>query len=389
MHLLAVVFTLTTAAPPAPIQASSTHVAVERTRLTAEDLRVWPSVDASDPKNNEAIACLRRFFEKKLDSDATNDYWLQEDLESYVHPYADLIAVEFDSEGRLKYWPTLMRCIPVGATDRMLTVKWAAVDNSGTAADVRYVYEFLAHDTADGMRLSVPLDHNTREWKRSNVGPLHYIVSPLIRFSQAEAEEQADTVYRLSNYFGIPEFPITYYAFLDPQDLFRAQGFHAHPLMYAHATGGRVDHGEHVLAGNNSALYTHEIVHLFEKRKFGSAQPNLLAEGLATLLGGSGELPYSWHRNVLKEYLAAQPTDLNEHLDPYVQHYIQEHTNMTYALGAVLCEHILRTAGKDTLFHAMTAGPELWPALEMIGVKQEDLDTIITEELERSPLRVW
>jgi hypothetical protein len=87
--------------------------------------------------------------------------------------------------------------------------------------------------------------------------------------------------------------------------------------------------------------------------------------------------------------LDAQPTDFKEHLDPYVQHYIQEHTNMTYALGAVLCEHILRTAGKDALFHAMSAGPELWPALEVIGVKQEDLDTIITEELERSPIRVW
>jgi hypothetical protein len=37
----------------------------------------------------------------------------------------------------------------------------------------------------------------------------------------------------------------------------------------------------------------------------------------------------------------------------------------------------------------MSAGPELWPALEVIGVKQEDLDTIITEELERSPIRVW
>ena len=74
MHPLAVVFTLTTVTPPAAEPASSTHVAIERTRLTAEDLRVWPSVDANDPKNNEAIACLRRFFEKKLDPEATNDY---------------------------------------------------------------------------------------------------------------------------------------------------------------------------------------------------------------------------------------------------------------------------------------------------------------------------
>ena len=62
---------------------------------------------------------------------------------------------------------------------------------------------------------------------------------------------------------------------------------------------------------------------------------------------------------------------------------------MTYALGAVLCEHILRKDGKDALFRAMSAGPELWPALEVVGVKQEDLDAIITEELDRPLLQVW
>ena len=354
--------------------------------LAGKHLSVWPTVDTTDAVNREAIDRLRCFFDQKHQTEAPGDFWYAGDMKRYVKPYNDLLYVEYDSVGDLKFLPTLIRISHIRKDDRLLTVKWADPEGAGSAADVPYVFDFHVRRTPNGMRLSLPLEHNTELWERHDLGTLHYIVSPAHRFDPVQAQEQADAIQDLAEFFNVEPFPINFYLFMDPSELFRARGFQVHPRMFTHPTGGMVDAGENVYSGNNKEVYTHEIVHLFTERKFDD-RSDLLEEGLATLLGGSGEHPYAWHRDNLRRHLQADPTmDLSERLDPYVQYYINEHTNVPYVIGAILCEKIIREQGKEVLYDVITLNKDPWPALADLGISKSELTQVLLQELEKPVL---
>jgi hypothetical protein len=366
----------------------------ERHRLVAADLSVWRTVDTTDAAAQADVACLQRFFEHKLDSGAAQDFWWPQDLDTYVRPYEDLLYTEYDSEARLRYLPTLMERRPLPDGTRLLRVKWAAPDSTGKQEEVRQVFGFVVRDTPEGPRLAMPLENNTATWERQQVGPITYIVSPQRRFDPAVARAQQQDVEALGRFFGIAPFPITYYSFKDPAELFRARGFELYPAMYAHATGGRLDHGGQVYAGNNSERYTHEIVHAFIFRSLGRSGMDLLHEGLATWLGGSNEHPYVWHRAQLQRLLAEEPDrDLRQDLNVYDSDYYADETNVAYTLGALVVEHIVRTGGKEApaspagrLFALFAEEHADLSALEKYGIREAEMNRWVREALAKEPL---
>lgn len=345
---------------------------------------IWPSVDTVDAFNAEAIACLRRFAVKKLDREAENDYWDPADLYRFGSFDQELFYAEFDSIGNPRYRPTLLHIRRTEvAEERILTVRWARADSTGIAKDVRYVFDFLARRTGDGVRLASPTDHLSRGWKTRQVGSVRYIISPQHVFSTEQADEQRADLERLSSFFSVALFPITYYSCTDPTDLFRLKGYQYHPMMHVFPTGGRADDGGNVFSGNDKDIYTHEMVHLFCRHSFGKTTPALLEEGLATFLAGSSEHEYAWHRANLARLLASNDSiDLNDFTDTYKQSFINEHTNVPYAVGALLCERILLSAGKDGLFALLAGDEDPWPALERHGITRKNL----TEELRKQIL---
>ena len=194
-------------------------------------------------------------------------------------------------------------------------------------------------------------------------------------------------IERLSAFFGVPSFPITYYSYAGPADLYAARGFLRHPLMGTLTSGGMVDGTNNVHSGNDKDIYTHEVVHLFSQRKT-KAPPPLLEEGLATLIGGSVEHDHAWHRANLAHYLAGDPSlDRRDRCNTYVRDYIDVDTSVPYVIGAVLCERILRRDGKEGLFQVMSEGVDPWPALAHYGITPETLTGELRKELMLEPLR--
>lgn len=369
----------TVAEPPAALAQDSVTWPMQ--------LSIWPGVDTLDAFNAEAIACLRRFCAKKLDREAGNDYWDTASLARFGNIDQELFYAEFDSVGDPKYPPTLLRIGPTEVADeRLLTVRWARLNSQGVASDVRYVFDFLAKRTSDGVRLASPIEHRSRGWKTRQVGLTRYVISPQHVFSPDQADEQRADIERLSRFFGVEPFPITYYSCADPTDLFRLKGYQVHPLMHVFPTGGRADDVDNVFCGNDKDIYTHEIVHLYCSKAFGNTTPGFLEEGLATLLSGSSEHDYSWHRANLARWLAAHDTiDLSDFAKTTVPFYINEHTSVSYAVGALLCERILASAGKDALFALLAGGEDPWPALEPHGITRKNLTEELRKQLQAAP----
>jgi hypothetical protein len=386
-YLLAVLVALTSCAEKAPVEPPLPAGHLRPGSYSLGHLRIWPTVDTTDALNAEAIACLRRFCQFKLDTSRANDFWLITDLERFGGIHGELFAAEFDSVGEPRYPPTLLAIRNTGNPDeRLLTVRWAEEDGAGIAKRVRYVFDFLAKRTGDGVRLSFPLDHLTRDWERIGMGPVTFIVSPRRTFSMDQAQQQVKDMERLARFFDIPPFPITFYSCTDPTELFRIRGYQQHPLMHVFPTGGRAEGKDLVFSGNDKEIYTHEVVHLFTGKKF-QDRPWVLDEGLATLLAGSSEQSYTWHRTNLKAYLAsgAMP-DMEKLLTSYEPSYINGHTNLAYAIGGVLCERILRTQGKEGLFAVLASGEEhVLTALAGMGITRENLRQELVKELVLEP----
>ena len=386
-YLFAVMVTLGSCATKAPVEDPLPAGDVRQRTYSFGDLRIWPTVDTTDALNAEAIACLRRFCQHKLDTSRANDFWSISDLERFGGIHGELFAAEFDSVGEPRYPPTLLSIHNTGKPDeRLLTVRWAEEDSAGIAQRVRYVFDFLAQRTDAGVRLAFPLDHQTRDWRRIDLVPITYVVSPVRTFSVEQAQQQVKDVERLARFFEMPAFPITFYSCTDPTELFRIRGYQQHPLMHVYPTGGRAEGTNLVFSGNNKEIYTHEVVHLFTGKKF-QERPWVLDEGLATLLAGSSEQAYTLHRANLKAYLASGATpDLEEVLTSYEPIHINEHTNLAYAIGGALCERILRTQGKEGLFAILASGEEqVFTALAGMGITRENIRQELVKELAVEP----
>jgi hypothetical protein len=384
--IVPLVVLLASCSSPSPsantVQLKDTTATQASALLQSNDLRVLPTVDSLDVINHAAIGCLRRFFAQKLLTDAPNDYWSTSDLDRCGPIDSELFYAEYDEKGELRYPPTLMSIRRTDVEDeRILRVRWAAIDSGGAVNDARYVFDFLARRTAEGVRLFLPVEHNTRAWERRTVGTIQYILSPEHTFSVTEAQEQVAAIGRLSDFFGLEPFPITYYACTDPAELFRMKGFQHHVLMHTYPTGGRADTHDRVYAGNNKDIYTHEVVHLFSGRMFSDASP-LLDEGLATLLGGSNEHNYAWHRANMARYLKEHPAmDLSQHCNTHLQEYTNGDTSIPYMIGALLCERVLRREGKAGLFQVLSRGSDPWPLLAPYGITPENLTVELVKEV--------
>lgn len=376
-----------TARPQAtePAHGSAGDTAVRSNVLTVADIRIAPGVDTTHAATLEAVNCLRRFLTRKMDPEAPNDFWYEPDIEHYGGPYAELRYAEYDSVGDLRYFPTLLEARPALEDGLLLKVMWSDANGTPDLSKARYAFEFLVRSTAEGARLALPLEYNTASWERRTAGKVTYIISPRHVFNPAEAEEQRMMIDRLSTFFDVPPFPITFYSYTGPADLYATRGFLQHPLMHTLQSGGMVDGTNNVHSGNNKDIYTHEVVHLFSHRKI-KDPPNLLEEGLATLIGGSVEHDYAWHRANLKRYLDADSTlDLRDRCTTTVRDDIYEDTSVPYVIGAVLCERILRRDGEAGLFQVMAEGADPWPALARYGITPETLTRELRKELEPEP----
>lgn len=368
--------------PAPPVEAGPSNV------LTVADIRIAAGVDTTHAATLEAVNCLRRFLTQKMDREAPNDYWYAPDMENYDGPYAELRYAEYDSVGDLRYRPTVLEARPAGEGELLLKVMWSDAPGTQDLTTAKYAFEFLVRSTEEGARLALPIEHNTASWERRTVGQVTYIISPRHVFDPAEAEEQRNTIERLSAFFEVPSFPITFYSYAGVADLYAARGFLRHPLMHTLNSGGMVDGTNNVHSGNDKDIYTHEVVHLFSQSRT-KEPPPLLEEGLATLIGGSVEHDYAWHRANLKHYLAADPSlDLRDRCTTTLRDYINEDTSVPYVIGAVLCERILRRDGKAGLLQVMSEGVEPWPALARYGISPETLTAELRKELVLEPLSV-
>ncbi|HLV51017.1 MAG TPA: hypothetical protein VKY44_03585 [Flavobacterium sp.] len=346
-------------------------------------LTISKSVNQQDEQINQVISTVQAFLETKNDSYSSNEYWLALDFDKHKYPFIDLYGIENGKEGKNVYQPTLMEVIPTNKPFQWI-VKLAFIGHNNQTRDnqVRGIYNIIASKTDDQIVLSRYQDFVLESWQHLQKESISYYISPLKKMNETEIVQQQKDVQMLCDFFNTKPIPLTYISCINPKELFEVKGFDYNPMMYVSKTGGLAENGNIILSGNNSEIYTHEIIHIYTMNLFPDKH-YFFDEGLATFLSGSGTFDYAWHKEKFKRFLQENPSfKIENHMnDLYERLYFEEETSIPYLIAAVVCERTIRLYGKEKYFEILSSKADLWTSLEKTGLTKENINKEIRKEL--------
>ena len=347
-------------------------------------LTISPIVNQNDQSNQKIIEALAGFLKTKNSSLIENLFWFQSDFQKFIYPYLDIHNIENSKYGKDFYRPTLVDIIPTENLNQKI-VKIAFIGHNPETKEnqLKSIYNLVANIQNDKILFSRYLNLATKDWKIINRGSLTYKVSPNKAINEVEIAEQQKDINKICKFFSCSPISITYYSCIDPKELFEIKGFDYHPMMYADKTGGLADYGNIIFSGNNSEIYSHEIVHIYTNNIFPKIN-KFLDEGLAMFLAGSGKYNYQWHRNKFKKFLYENKTfNFTEHTDAYERIYFENETSIPYMISALIIERTLQTNGNDKLLKMLKSEKELWKTLETVGLTKSNLNKELHKQLEK------
>lgn len=353
-------------------------------------LTISPIIDKSDKTNQKVIETLTEFLKSKNTSLTENKIWVQTDFQKYIYPYLDIYNIENSKYGKDFYRPTLVDIISTeNPTQKIVKLAFIGHNKETQENQLKSIYNIIANIFKDKVLFSRYLDFSTEKWKTVNSGSLTYKISPNKTINEVEINEQQKDINKICNFFQCKPIAITYYSCVNPKELFEIKGFDYHPMMYADKTGGLADYGNIIFSGNNSEIYTHEIVHIYTSNLFPKID-KFIDEGIATFMAGSGKYNYEWHRNKLEKFLNENKEyDFAAHTNAYERIYFENETSIPYLTSALILERTLRIYGKEKLIELLKSENELWTTLKTVEITKENINTELRKQIKLPLTSVW
>ena len=345
-------------------------------------LTVSPVIDKTDKINQTIIETLTEFLKSKNSSLTENKNWLQSDFQKFIYPYIDIYNIENSKYGSDFFRPTLMEIISTEKpSQKVVKIAFIGHNNEMKENQLKSIYNIVANIHQDKVLFSRYLDFTTQKWETVTKGSLTYKISPNKIINDTEIAEQEKDIDKICNFFQCKPIAITYYSCINPKELFEIKGFDYNPMMYVDKTGGLADYGNIIFSGNNSEIYTHEIIHIYTSNLFPKID-KFIDEGLATLMAGSGKYSYEWHRNKLDKFLN-ENKDYNfaTHTDAYERNYFEIETSIPYLTSALILERTLRVYGKGKLMELLKTENELWTTLKTVGLTKENINEELRKQI--------
>lgn len=353
-------------------------------------LTVSPIINKEDTTNNLIISALNSFLQSKNNSLSENEFWKKSDFHKYVYPYLDIYNIEQSKYGKDFFKPTLMEIFST-ENEQLKVIKIAYIGHNPKTNEnlIKSVYNIIANIENEKITFSRYLDFATKSWTNQKTESINYLISPDKKVNTEEIEKQKNEINQLCNFFQTEPINITYYSCVDPKELFKIKGFDYNPMMYVDKSGGLADFGNIIFSGNNSEIYTHEIIHIYTNNLYPKIN-KFLDEGIATYISGSGKFDYKWHRNKLNIFLKENPKyNFKNHFDPYERLYFENETSIPYLTSALICERTKRIYGKEKLLQILKSEDELWKTLKNVGLTEENINEELNKEIKLPLTSVW
>lgn len=339
-------------------------------------------VDSSSVDNKEIISLFGDFLNSKNSQYRSNKNWLPADFKRFVFPFQEIIGIEYDYNHKIAHAVNLMEIYDIQAGEKLVKFGYTKPDSQNGTSTILVIYNIIATKETGKWLFKRAVDYTTTDWQKIQKGSILYYLPPGKKANETEIAAQLKDIEKLSTFFNTEALDITYYSCNSPKQVFELKGFDYHPSMYISKTGGMAAYGNIIYSGNNSEFYTHEIVHVYISNLYPKT-PQLLNEGIAMYLGGSGVYDYSWHREKFAAYIKTADIDLANHLQPYGRLYIDDETSVPYMVGALICEKVIHEYGKEYLFELFQSNEDILDILDKIHLNPSNLTVELKKVLKQ------
>ena len=343
-----------------------------------------PWVDTMSTDNKQILHVLDQFLNSKNQHYLENDYWVSSDFVRFKYPFYEIIGIEYNRNRDIVKETNIMEIYDISENEKLIKIGYLEPDSVTNTTTIFIVYNIIATKESGKWKFKRAVDYITRDWQKVQKGSILYYLPQGKTPNEKEMKVQLEDIKQICTFFGTSSLDITFYSCNSPKQVFVVKGFDYHPSMFISKTGGMAADGNIIYSGNNSELYTHEIVHIYIKNLYPKI-PSILNEGIATYFGGSGKHDYSWHRENFSNYMDTAQLDLSAHLQPFERLYINNETPIPYMIGALICERTYRVYGKEGLLKLFNSDFKLWTLLKEVGLNKENLTTELKKELKLLP----
>ncbi len=321
---------------------------------------------------------------------SNSSYWSHEDMMIPDYFLLQLNMRKILEKNEKKIQNTILGIYPVENDHYELKSMFTSVTDSTEQINLHYIVSIFAKKIDGSFKLVNSSSYYKNIWERKSVGNINYYIHPVHNFNEGEAKRMNEFNLELANKFESEPLTFDYFVSNTGREIIKVWGYDFMPRMLQPVqTGGMADlYNMIIYAGNNSAYYPHEVVHLYTS-KYKKTYHKWIDEGLATFLGGSTGYDLDWHLQKLKIFLEKEPDyDLSDISKLAIDIPNGEHmTDFRYVIGGFICKKIHEKEGMKGIFEALQYGKtdEAFFRLlkEKLNIHKNNFDTYIKEEIKK------
>ena len=323
-----------------------------------------------------------------------NDFWDRSRFAFPDNAYNQLlIGLIGARKARKKVRCNILGVTPVEREYYLLSSMFYNTTDSTRTTDLKFIVTAYARKIDGAYRLVCSPQYLREAYETHQVGDVNYLIHPTHDFQREEAVKMNRFNQEIAAKFDREPLAFDYVVANHTGDLADMMGMNFNSYSFsANRSGGMADTYNNIIyAGNNSAYYPHEVVHLYTHAAFPRQYHAWVDEGIAALFGGSTGYYIEWHWQKLKEFLAANPDFPLEDLTA-LQTDIpngEYTTDFRYAIGGFLMEQVYKREGMPGLLEALASGrseEEYFAMLETkIGFKRAEFEDYVRREMETLP----
>ncbi|MEO0895294.1 MAG: hypothetical protein AAFY71_02665 [Bacteroidota bacterium] len=308
------------------------------------------------------------------------------------YPYASLLfELRALTDSSQQFQCTILGIIPTEKDFYQLKAMFSKEDESTCKHDISHIISVYAKANKDSYHFFNATQYYKAVYPNKKVGQVNYIIHPEHDFNLEEAKKMSAFNTKMAALFEEEPIAFDYVLANNTDDIGKMMGMEFFPFsMMAVQSGGMADNYNKVIyAGNNSAYYPHEVVHLYTYIKYAGQYHSWVDEGIAAYFGGSTGYKLEWHLQKLKTFLEKNPDFPLDNLTALQTDVPNGEytTDFRYAIGGYLMGKIYEKEGMEGFFEALQAGraeADYFAYLkEKFGFEQEEFGDFIKAEMKK------
>ncbi|GEM_PF-1036296 len=286
------------------------------------------------------------------------EFWNTDGMPFPVQSYIALLLHINDVFTRgMRIQCTILGIIPAKNGHFLVNTMYSEYDKEGGITKLNYIITFYARKVGAKYEFVSSLNYLQEIYERRKVGSVNYLIHPEHQFSLRDAERMNKFNNEIAQTFKMNPIAFDYVVANNTSDLSEMMGIDFFSYSFQpNQSGGQADlRNRIILAGNGSAYYPHELVHLYIANKFGNSTFHWVDEGVAAYFGGSTGYDIEWHWEKLKRFLLSNDSYPLQDLSALETHIPNGDytTDFRYAIGALLIKQVIESSGMEGVFEAI------------------------------------